>query len=212
MKAFATIAGISIAGLLLATSPAAAQWTGCGGGVHGGLFTGALDIPGPVDIGSNGQAAGVNLGCDYKMNAFVAGLQAEYSWLLGDAKTLGAKTDLSVLARLGVLINNGHLIYFGAGWSQIDTNFGHVDGWKIRLGNEVRIPNSPLYLGLTADYGRYDVKDIVGPTAPDVNTLTAMARLTVKFGPGMFGGKGAIFDDGPAPVAGKRCDPKMANC
>jgi len=211
------LVGPAIAGLLVLAPPAAAQWTGCGAGVHGGLVSGHLDIGAPIGIGSEGQAAGVSLNCDYKMNAFVAGAYAEYDWVFGDLKTVGVNTDTTLGGRLGVLINAGSLLYVHAGWSRLDVSgLDAINGWKVGLGNEFRVPNSPLYLDLRYSYADYDVKDILGPI-PDAHAHTFRLGLNVKFGPGMFGGSGARFaTDDPAPRVGvapaKKCDPKLANC
>ena len=215
MRLKATLIGVGALALIVGSQPASAQWTGCGAGVHGGLHTAALDVS-PITIGSSGQAAGLSVNCDYRMQAFVAGVFAEYDWIFGDTKTLGAKTDLTLGGRLGVLINQGSLLYTHAGWSRVDLGGGDIDGWKLGLGNEFRIPNSPLYLDLRYTYAHYDTKDLLGPGAPDVVANEFRVGVNVKFGPGMFGGAGNRFETDDAPAARapakKACDPKLASC
>jgi len=212
------LVGPAIAGLLLFAQPAAAQWTGCGAGVHGGLVVASVDLqPSPFNIGAQGQAAGLAVNCDYKMGAFVGGIHAEYSWIFGDLNTIGVEADTTLGGRLGVLINAGSLLYAHAGWTQLDTKIGDMDGWKIGLGNEFRVPNSPLYLDLRYTYAQYDLSDLAPGATVDAEAHTFRIGLNVKFGPGMFGGSGARFaTDDPAPRVGvapaKKCDPKLANC
>ena len=188
---------------------AQAQWTGCGAGVHGGLVAGQVDAGGPIGIGSQGHTAGVSLNCDYRMQVFVVGAFADYSWMFGDLKTVGVEKDLTLGGRLGVLINSGSLLYVGAGWTQLSlSGGGDVDGWKILLGNEFRIPNSPLYLDLRATYASYDLSDMA-PPGVDASGLSARAGFNVKFGPGMFGQRGQlIMDDAPEPKDPKIMGPK----
>lgn len=200
ISAFAALAALAFC------EPAKAQWTGCGAGVHGGLVVGALDVPGPIDIGSNGQAAGVSINCDYRMNVFVAGAFAEYDWIFGDLKTVGVKNDTTFGGRLGILINAGSLLYTHAGWSRLNTTIGDIDGWKLGLGNEFRVPNSPMYLDLRYTYSRYDISDFA-PPGIDANTQTFRVGLNLKFGPGMFG-KGPLFTTEDETKA-RSADPKM---
>ena len=112
--------GPAIAGLILCSPQANAQWTGCGAGVHGGLVAASVDLqPSPFNIGAQGQAAGLAVNCDYKMGAFVGGIHAEYSWIFGDLNTIGVEADTTLGGRLGVLINAGSLLYAHAGWTHL---------------------------------------------------------------------------------------------
>ncbi len=191
--------------------PAHAQWTGCGAGAGASFLMAELaPIGSPVGFGTQGEKAGVTLNCDYRMQAFVVGAEVNYDWFFGDLNTLGAKDELSVMGRLGVLTSPANLLYIGAGWGRADFGSVKVDSWKLALGDEFRIPNSPMYLDLRATYSRYDETDI-SPylSGARADSLEAGARLKVKFGPGMFGGNGGVLFtnevDPPAPV-----DPKMA--
>ncbi len=196
-----------LAALAFSASPSLAQWDGCGIGGGTGIWMGQIDF-GSAGIGTQGQKVGVTVNCDRKMGAFVAGGEVNYDWFLGDAKDAGITRELSVLGRLGVLTNKENLLYVVAGWGQTETSGPKVDGWKVGFGDEFRIPNSPMYLDLRALYTSYDAKDIGLPSGYTANSLEAGARLKLKFGPGMFGASGPIFEEPKA----KHCDPKMANC
>lgn len=179
----------------LAAAPAAAQWTGCGAGVGGGIMFGEANFGGPVGAGAQGQKAGITVNCDYRMQAFVLGGEVNYDWNFGDLHTLGAKHELSALARMGILTSPTNLLYLAAGWGRTDVGTLKVDGWKLALGDEFRIPNSPIFLDLRATYTRYDEKDISPSfTGVRVDSLEAGARLKLRFGPGMYGTGGQIFD------------------
>ncbi len=203
MRLKATLISMGAFALIASSSPAGAQWTGCGAGVGATYIQGEAAFAGPVGIGSQGQKAGLTVNCDYRMQAFVVGAEVNYDWFFGDLHTLGAKTELSVLARFGVLTNQSNLLYLGAGWGNTDIGFAKVDSWKLAIGDEFRIPNSPIYLDLRATYTRYDETDISpGLAGLKVDSLEAGARLKVKFGPGMFGGSGSRFaTDEPEPKA-----------
>jgi opacity protein-like surface antigen len=201
MKRLITILAAALGAVGLA-GEASAQWTGCGAGVHGGVMAGQLDAGGPIGIGSQGQTAGVSVNCDYRMQAFVVGGFVEYSWIFGDLETVGVEKDMTVGSRLGVLVNPSSLLYTHAGWTRLDLGGGgDVDGWKIGLGNEFRIPNSPMYLDLRYTYANYDISDMA-PPGFDASAHSVRLGLNVKFGPGMFGQRGQMFtteDDPPAP-------------
>ncbi len=212
---------IAVGVFFLSIGSAAAQWTGCGAGA-GGAFqmveAAPSGLPLPIGLGFQGEKAGLTLNCDYRMQAFVLGGEVNYDWFFGDANTVGAKDELSVMGRLGVLTSPANLLYVTAGWGRTDFNPSFiptsfkVDSWKIGIGDEFRIPNSPMYLDLRATYSRYDETDLKIPSGVlQIDSLEAGARLKIKFGPGMFGGSGAsIFsnESDPAPP----CDPKLAGC
>lgn len=207
MKLKLNILAAAFAAMAFFPGSAGAQWTGCGAGVHGGVLAGQVDNGGPIGIGSQGQAAGVSVNCDYRMQAFVAGAFAEYSWIFGDLETVGVEKDLTLGGRLGVLVNQGSLLYVHAGWSRLDIGGGgDVDGWKIGLGNEFRIPNSPMYLDLRYTYSDYDISDMA-PPGVDASAHSVRLGLNLKFGPGMFGQKGPMFthEEDPKP---RVTDPK----
>jgi len=197
---------------LLGVSPASAQWDGCGMGVGGAFLMGELSGGGPVGIGTQGEKAGVTLNCDKKMQAFVAGIETNYDWYFGDAKSIGAQNELSVLGRLGVLTNNANLLYAVAGWGRTSVSMGgndaKIDSWKLGFGDEFRIPNSPIYMDMRVLYSRFDESDLALPPSAKMDSLEGGVRLKIKFGPGMFGQSGSIFSNEvePAPPV----DPKMA--
>jgi len=202
---------IGIVGLLLSIPSANAQWTGCGIGAGGSMLFGEISNGGPVGYGASGEKAGLTVNCDYRMQAFVLGGEVNYDWTFGDLNTLKVNNELSVLARLGVLTNNSNLLYGAIGWGQLDTSaVGRVNSWKIALGDEFRIPNSPMYADLRVTYTRYNEDDI-GISGAKVESLEGGIRLKLKFGPGMFGNKGDLFMvEEPAPP---KCDGNVKkNC
>jgi hypothetical protein len=197
--------------LLGMTTGAAAQWTGCGIGV-GGAMQYALAGVSDVGIGASGEKAGLTLNCDMRMTSFVGGIEANYDWFFGGLHdTVGAKDELSILGRLGVLTNNANLLYAVAGWGQTSTNdMGKVGSWRVGLGDEFRIPNSPIYLDMRALYIRYDEGDVCPHcTGLKIDGLEAGVRLKLKFGPGMFGGSGPMFTTEDYKVTGTGHDPKL---
>jgi opacity protein-like surface antigen len=215
MKSIRTI--VLSASLLVLGTPAFAQWTGCGLGAGGSMLFLNADAGGPVGMSSTGEKAGLTLNCDYRMGAFVVGGEANYDWAFGRINDLGAKDELSLLGRLGVLTNKDNLLYVVAGWGQADVQFlggsnMKVNSWKIGLGDEFRIPNSPIYLDMRALYSKYDEGDVCKGPCPGVNidSLEAGIRLKLKFGPGMFGQGGPMFTSEDYPAAGAGSDPKLS--
>ena len=192
--------------MLLGISPAAAQWTGCGAGIHGAMANANLTAGGPIGISSQGQTAGVEVNCDYKAQAFVFGAFVEYDKVFGDLEKLGVKTDLTVGGRAGILFNAHSLLYLHGGWTQLDVG-PKLDGIKLGLGNEFRIPNSPIYMDLRYTYAIYDVQDLGAPSTVDANAHIFRLGAKLKFGPGMFGQKGPMLADDPPEVVGS--DPKI---
>lgn len=208
---------LGLVGFLFAALPASAQWTGCGMGGGAGIWNGALTWGDPVNIGTSGQSVRLLVNCDYKIQAFVLGGEVSKGWLFGDANTVGIKDDWAAMGRLGVLLNPVSLLYIHGGGARENVSFAgtsHLDGIKFGLGNEFRVPNSPMYLDLRYSHGTYDLKELNIPASLNVKGQSDefMAYIKVKFGPGMFGnGKGAILlDDTPEPLPA--CDPKLANC
>ncbi len=183
------------------------KWSGCGVGGQLGMTAAQLDMGGPVGLGSAGPAIGVTAFCDVRFNQFVTGVEASYDWNYGDLKTVGVKNDLSLGGRAGFLLNSETLLYGHLNWSQIDTDFGKFNGYKMGPGLEVKLPGTPVYLDARYSYASYDV----GSIAPGVNAETHTFRFgaKLKFGPGGFS---SPFDDAePAPTV-TPCDPKLASC
>ena len=207
------IATLAISALLLSAAPSMAQWTGCGIGVGGAIANGQVyDGPlAPFNIGisTQGQKVDGTVFCDYRMQAFVLGAGVSYGNFFGDAKDLGINNDLTIYGRLGVLTSPANLLYAHAGWTDLKFNGGHADGYKLGIGDEFRIPNSPIYLDIRYSYSQYN-PDSMGFPGFKVNSNEFRLGLNLKFGPGMFGNSGPLFehDVQHAPA----CDPKMANC
>lgn len=205
-----------IAGGLLAicfANPASAQWTGCGIGVTGAMWNGQVSMGGPTDFGTTGERMGGLFNCDYRFQAFVLGAEVSKTWSFGDMNTVGIKDDLGAMGRLGVLITPASLLYAHGDWVRTNVSMGlptnHIDGWGLGIGNEFRIPNSPIYLDLRYTHMFYDVNNIA-PPGVKAESDSFLVALKFKLGPGMFGGGGSIFSNetDPAPP----CDPKLAGC
>jgi outer membrane immunogenic protein len=125
--------------------PYAFTWTGCYVGVHAGggtmsdsnTFDGSLFLGGIDGIGNGGGTgygaiAGGQVGCNYQDGAFVYGIEGEAAWsgirtnsgisdILGSldnlTETTKNKSDYSVAARVGYVIDQRTLIYGKAGWA-----------------------------------------------------------------------------------------------
>lgn len=195
-----------------AAGPASAQWTGCGLGVSGAEFSGLVTNGGPAGIGTQGPRAGALVNCDYKVQAFVIGAEASKTWSFGDLKTLGINDDLTIMGRVGVLFTSSSLLYGHVDWTRVNLSgapFSNIDGWKVGLGNEFRIPNSPMYADLRYSHVFFDNKNLWPSAKAEADEF--MFALKLKLGPGAFGGKGDLIDSGE-PKPAKHCDPKMANC
>lgn len=203
-KVAAAAAALAMAFATFATQ--AKAWSGCGVGAQGswviaqtdGLFGGA-----PIELSSEGLVPAAIVNCDAKLgdSPLVVGVFASYGYALGDLKTIGANTDLSVGGRAGVVLGNA-MPFLSASWSRLDTDGGNTDGFKVGLGLEVTLPGAPGWsMAGIVERGMYD--DFLG-SGLDVNTTSASLRLSYKF----FQKQPlSIFDDSPAP-----CDPKFANC
>lgn len=196
------LAGLGLA-MTFAVTPANAQFTGCGVGVFGALGHGQVDL-GPVDIGLGGQQAGLNVSCDVKMGQIVVGAGADYGWMFGDLEKFGIDHNIYLYGRAGLLVNELSLFYGHAGLTRYEGSGGHLDGYKLGVGTELKLPKTPGSLDL-----RYSYVTLTDEILPGRDTTGHEFRigLSFKIGPGMFGGKGPVFED--MPVA---CDPKMANC
>ena len=216
------IATLAIGMLVLSAAPSAAQWTGCGIGVGAGVFNGNAYDGSPIGISTQGQKADAVVFCDYRMQAFVLGAGVSYGTFFGDAKDLGISSDLTVYGRLGVLTSPANLLYAHGGWTDVKYDFGntwtgHSTGYKMGIGDEFRIPNSPIYLDLRYSYTQLNPDAFLPPNYNGaanfkVNSNEFRVGLNLKFGPGMFGNSGPMFESGVEHAAPVVCDPKLANC
>lgn len=208
-----TLRLITLLGAFAFAAPASASWTGCYLGAHGGLAasnlntdltlvgTGSLlNIDG---LSASGGMYGVHVGCDYKMNQFVIGAFADYSWydadfnvsspLLGVAiLNTGLDSSWSVGGRAGMLVSKSTLVYGLLAWSQMDmkpiTTFGGVgptltlgstDGIAVGGGIETELmPN--VRLKLEYRYSMYD--KITAPIVPGLNLDIEPDVHTVRLG------------------------------
>jgi hypothetical protein len=205
-KAILVAAVAAAAAMVFATfasTQAKAQWSGCGIGAQAAWAVAQLDTGTPIGISSEGLVPSAIVNCDAKLgdSPLVVGVFASYGYALGDLKTIGANTDLSVGGRAGVALGNA-MPFLSASWSRIDTDGGNTDGFKVGLGLEVTLPGAPGWsMAGIVERGMYD--DFLG-SGLDVNTTSATLRLSYKF---FQKAPLSIFDDAPAP-----CDPKFANC
>ncbi len=192
-----------------AVQPAKAQFSGCGAGVFGGGTIGSLSGGGsPIGISADGQQVGVTAECGWKFGSLYLGGGAEYGWVYGDLEKLGAKNDLTIFTKAGVVVSNATMLYAHAGWTQISTSGPDLTGWKAGLGSETKLGTTPLYLDLRYTYAVYDESDLGLPPSVDLTSHSFRVGLNLKFGPGMFGGSGPIFsnEDHNTPAG---CDPKI---
>ena len=137
-------------------APAAVSWTGCGPGVHGAWANASVDMPGPVNEGTEGSRLGVSAACSYQIQQFVLGAEASLDRLFGDPKSLGFKSDLGFTAKAGIVFGNAQP-YVHAGWSRIDTdNDGDTDGRKYGAGVEIRPGTMPVLLDFRYSRGVYE--------------------------------------------------------
>ena len=191
--AAAAIVGLGLAlistakaeGLPNRSKPAAAQpappahpWTGCGVGVFGGMFQGAVDFGGPIQIGSEGTTAGVTGECNWQSGRAVLGAHASYGWTFGDPSTIGINNDLSIGGSAGYLIYPSVLPYMMAAWSRVDTDGGDVDGYKVGGGIKIKMPDAPFILDFRYERGVYS--DVLG-SGLDATTNVVRAGLIWQF-------------------------------
>lgn len=211
MKAFMRISlwavGLTLA-TALAVAPAKAQFSGCGAGVFGEGIIGNAEFGGPPSISMTGTKYGVSGECGFKYSMLYIGLGAEYSWFQGDLEKLGVQNDLTLYSRGGIILDRT-LWYAHGGWTQLKTAGPKIDGIKLGVGVEQKLLSTPLYWDLRYTYAVYDETD-VSPSLAGIDLTSHSIRLgmSLKFGPGMFGGSGPIFvnEDHNTPQG---CDPKI---
>lgn len=175
----ATAIMAAIFALVVITVPARAAepgWSGCGLGIHGGV--GALS--GDMGAGSStvyGQTLGGSVLCDVQMGSIVAGGFVEYDRLFGAAFNQGVKTDMTMGARGGVLIQPTTLLYVHGGRAWYETSIaGTFQGWKLGAGGEIRLPTTaPMFMDIR--YTHHFVDD-----QSDLSADSVRVGLTLKFG------------------------------
>lgn len=195
------LAAVAVIGFSSVGHASGRTWNGCGVGGNLGYSAGMIDAGGPIGIGSTGPAIGVTGFCDARFSSFVAGVEASYDWFYGDLSTLGVNTDLTIGARAGALINSETLLYGHIGWTQIDTDFGKFDGYKLGPGIEFKLPGTPLYGDARYSYANYDT----GITGVNAEVHTFRFGVKLKLGPGGF--EQPFTEPQATP-----CDAKRGNC
>lgn len=197
------LTALAVIGLSTPSFASGKTWNGCGVGGNLGMTVGMISAGGPIGAGSTGPAIGVTGFCDVRYSNFVAGVEASYDWFYGDLSTLGVKNDLTLGGRAGALINPEVLVYGHLGWTQIDTDFGKFNGYKIGPGIEFKLPGTPLYGDARYSYASYDAKT----PGIDAEVHTFRFGVKLKFGPGGF--DSPFADEKPAKPG---CDSKRGDC
>jgi opacity protein-like surface antigen len=207
LLSFALALGAAIA-VVLAFAPRAKAWSGCGVGVAASHMNADANAGGPIGLSSSGNQASALVNCDWRFSQIVIGGEVSYGIVFGDLETLGAKRDLTVTGRAGVLASDRALPYLHVGWDRLELTgapIDHLNGIKFGAGIEVKLADSPLYFDLRYSHSIYDVDKLFGPGI-DVSSDTIMAALKIKFGPKYQ--LASLFE----PEVSAPCDPKMANC
>lgn len=153
-------------------------WTGLGFGAYGSMLNGDVDL-GPINLGANGNEAGLALSYDVAMGAFLIGAGVEYGRVFGDLHNIGVDANLAVFGRAGVFATASTLMYLRVGRSRLDTAAGNLDGWQWGGGFEIKMPTAPVFLKLEALKGTYDLSDIGGPPV-DAEITTVRLGVTYK--------------------------------
>jgi hypothetical protein len=149
----------------------ATPWAGCGIGAHAGIGV-AVNTLG---WGDDGAIFGVDASCDWQQGRGVVGIAVNYTKAAGES---GAEYGVS--ARAGYLVWPSALAYMRAGWSRVDANggAGEVDGYKIGLGVELKMPDAPIFVALE---GRRNFYSDVFNTGVDHSGYEMLVRTTYKF-------------------------------
>jgi len=197
---------------MVAASAVAAQagWTGCGVGLQGGLSTGQHDVSiGAFELsglGSDGYVAGVNANCDWQLgDKIVIGVGADYNF--GSTKlevnpglfSVEMGNSWDVYLRGGVLLTPATLLYILGGYSDTDVSWtiaglAPPEAKGLMLGAGIEAKFSPnMTLGL--EYRRHiaEQETILGAVNIDTTRDEIMGRI--KYNIGLFGGG----QDEPAP-------------
>ena len=145
---------------VLALPKAAKSWTGCGVGVNAGWGTGAVDLGGPVNLGTEGSTLGGVALCLAQLQQFVAGVEASYDRHFGDPKSLGLNYNMAVTGIVGYAMGNVLPYAHASPWSRIDTDGGKVEGYKFGAGVMFRPADSKLIWD--ARFSRGDYEDVLG--------------------------------------------------
>jgi len=203
--------GALCAATVASVSPAKAQFSGCGAGAFMGGTIGRVSGFGPpIGVDATGYSPGITGECGWKFGSMYLGAGVDYSWQYGDLETIGLKNDFTVFGKAGVVVSNTAMVYAHAGRAWLTTTGPDLHAWKIGAGTEIKLSNTPLYLDFRYTYAMVDSKD-VGFPGIDVTGHSIRAGLNVKFGPGMYGSKGALFSNDD--YASQGCDPKIdKNC
>lgn len=135
---------------------AAKSWTGCGVGANAGWGTGAIDLGGPINLGTEGSTLGAVAVCLVQIQQFVVGGEVSYDRHFGDPKTIGLNYNVAVTGIAGYAMGNVLPYIHASPWSRIDTDAGRTEGYKMGLGAMFRAPESKLIWDARFTRGIYD--------------------------------------------------------
>lgn len=165
--------------LLMAVSPASAQWNGCWVGASAGIANADMDFGAPVNVGSNGGTLAARAGCDVQMSNIVVGAFADYAFVVGDLRTAGVNTEAVLGGRAGIALPDSKTLAFAsAGHSWVDTDGPSGRGWFVGGGLEAKL-GGPLSMDVEYRHGWYDFGQ---PSGVDVTADQIRLGFKVKLG------------------------------
>jgi len=154
------------------------SWTGVGFDVHGSLINGSADFGSPVNIGMDGQMAGLTAFYRHRFGPLVLGVDGGYDRMWGDLhSTLGINDAWNVGASAGLLANERTLVYTRGEWLRVQADGGHLNGWGLGGGIEVKLTNTPASLALEYVHDWYDNNAF----GPGVNVSSDRITTRVRF-------------------------------
>ncbi len=171
-------------GGIFADAPLApsASWTGPSIAIGAGWNVGMASVSGPVGAAAEGGSVSGTLGYDKQWGSVVGGVFLGYSHFFGDLESIGVNYDLFGGARLGVLMTPTNLLYGHLGYGRLSTDDANINGWRLGLGDEIKLPNSPFSLDLRYTYGIHDTDKTFGP-AVETRSHTFGSALVWRFNP-----------------------------
>lgn len=155
-------------------------WTGFGAGLRFGLAQGVADFGAPINFDINGQTAGAVVFYRHQFGAIVLGIDGGYDRVWGDLRTFGVNNVYTVGGSVGVLPTKNALLYGRVEWLRAQGGGGHIDGWGLGAGTELKIANSPLSFSLEYIHDFLD-KNAFGPGV-DVTADRIMFTGKYQFG------------------------------
>lgn len=164
-KIYALNVAVSLAVAALAASPAVAATDP----LAGPYVVAEVGVSDDDFAGTAEGTYGVQAGYDFRVGGVVLGPRVGYSAPFDD-EGLDVR-EISAGVRLGVPVSARTLVYGAADYSDISTDLGDVDGYRLGLGLEHTLP-SGLFLGAETRYGNYSA---------DVELYQTVARVGWRF-------------------------------